>query len=143
MNYYFLPLTDDITSYSNYISSDFKLFYYNNSDWLALRPPTLYNLYPQTLSITQDPCYSGYTYEDPNFEGTYFGTSLTPTNKLLFIYKQFNTDILFQSIYAPTKEFKVPTKSNNLILESDFINPFIGIKLDNTNDTVNLLLTTD
>jgi len=143
MNYYYIPLTDDTTNYSNYISSDFKLFYYNNSDWLALRPPTLYNLYPQELPITQDPCYSGYIYEDYNFEGTYYGTSLTPTNTLLFVYKQFNTDILFQSIYPPTPLFKVPSKSTNLVLQSDFIEQYIGIKLPNTNDTINLLLTTN
>jgi hypothetical protein len=142
MNYYYLPLSDDTTNYSNYISSDFNLFYYNNSDWLALRPPTLYNLYPITFDIVQDPCYSGYTYNDPNFEGTYFGTSTTPTGQLLFVYKQFNTDILFQCIHPPTATFKTPTKSSTLILNSDFNNLFIGIKLDNTDD-VNLLLTTD
>jgi hypothetical protein len=142
MNYYYLSLTDDVTNYSDYISSDFTLFYYNNSDWLALRPATLYNLYPITLSIEQDPCYSGYTYEDPNFQGTYFGTSTTPTKQLLFVYKQFNTNILFQSIYPPTAIFKTPTKSSTLVLDSDFNNLFIGIKLDNTDD-INLLLTTD
>jgi hypothetical protein len=142
MNYYYLPLTDDITNYSNYISSDFTLFYYNNNDWLDLRPPTLYNLYPITLPITQDPCYLGYTYKDINFEGTYFGTSTTPTGQLLFVYKQFNTDILFQSIYPPTITFKTPTKSSTLVFNSDFDNLFIGIKLDNTDD-INLLLTTD
>jgi hypothetical protein len=142
MNYYYLPLTDDTTNYSNYISSDFTLFYYNNNDWLALRPPTLYNLYPITFDITQDTCYSGYTYNDPNFEGTYFGTSTTSTGQLLFVYKQFNTDILFQSIYAPTSTFKTPTKSSTLVLDSNFNNLFIGIKLTNTDD-VNLLLTTD
>ena len=141
MNYYYLPLVDDITNYSNYISSDFTLFYYNNSDWLALRPPILYNLYPIELPITQDSCYSGYTYEDPNFEGTYFGTSTTPTGQLLFVYKLFNTDILFQSIYAPTSTFKTPTKSSTLVIDSNFNNLFIGIKLTNTDD-VNLLLTT-
>ena len=141
MNYYYLPITDDTTNYSNYISSDFTLFYYNNSAWLALRPLTLYNLYPITLNIVQDTCYSVYSYEDPNFEGTYFGTSTTPTGQLLFVYKQFNTDILFQSIYAPTATFKTPTKSSTLQVQSDLTNLFIGIKLTNTDD-VNLLLTT-
>jgi hypothetical protein len=142
MNYYYLPLTNNISNYSNYISSDFILFYYNNKDWLAIRPKTLYNLYPIIFNIIQDPCYSGYVYEDSNFEGTYFGTSTTPTNQLLFVYKQFNTDILFQSIYPPTSTFKTPSKSNNLILQTDLTNQFIGIKLTNLDDT-NLLLTTD
>jgi hypothetical protein len=140
MNYYFLPLEDD-PSYSNYISSDFKLFYCNNSSWFTIRPSSLYNLYPITLDITQDSCYSGYSYEDPNFEGTYFGTSTTPAGQLLFVYKQFNTDILFQSIYAPTPIFKTPTKSSTLQVQSDLTNLFIGIKLTNTDD-INLLLTT-
>ena len=142
MNYYYLPLTDDVTNYSNYISSDFNLFYYNNNDWLFLRPPTLYNLYPITLDIVQDACYSGYTYNDPNFEGTYFGTSTTPSKQLLFIYKQFSSNILFQSIYAPTHIFKIPTKSSTLQVQSDLTNLFIGIKLTNTDD-VDLLLTTN
>ena len=132
----------DNTGYSGYISSDFTQFYYFNSSWLSYRPPTLYNLYPITLDLIQDPCYSGYTYEDPNFEGTYFGVSYTPTNTILFVYKQFNTDILFQSIYPPTLTFKTPTKSSNLILETDLTNQYIGIKLTNLDDT-NLLLTTD
>jgi hypothetical protein len=140
MSYYNLALTDDKTNYSNYISSDFQQFYYNDSDWLTLRPPTLYNLYPINLLIILDPCYSGYTYEDPNFEGEYIGVSYTPTNIILFVYKQFNTDILFQSIYAPTTTFKTPSKSNNLVLETDFTDQFIGIKLNNVDD-VNLLLT--
>lgn len=141
MTYYNVPLTDDITNYSNYVSSDFKLFYYNDCDWLALRPPTLYNLYPKPLKIIEDTCYSGYVYEAPNFEGTYFGVSYTHTNKILFVYKQFNTDILFQSIYPPTLTFKTPTKSNILKLEADLTKTFIGIKLNNLDDT-NLLLTT-
>ena len=140
MNYYFLPLEDD-PSYSNYISSDFKLFYCNNSSWLTIRPFSLYNLYPITLDIVQDACYSGYTYEDPNFEGTYFGTSTTPAGQLLFVYKQFSSNILFQSIYAPTATFKTPTKSSTLQVQSDLTNLFIGIKLTNTDD-INLLLTT-
>ena len=139
MNYYYLPLEDDLTNYSNYISSDFTLFYYNNSDWLALRPPTLYNLYPITLDIVQDPCYSGYTYEDPNFEGTYYGVSYTPDKRILFVYKQFNTDILFQSIYSPTPIFKTPTHSSILLLEIKTEESFIGIKVENTNET-NLVL---
>lgn len=142
MNYYYAPLTNDKTNYSDYVSSDFKLFYYNNNDWLALRPPTLYNLYPTELEVIQDTCYSGYTYEDPNFEGRYFGVSYTPANKLLFVYKQFNTNKLFQSIYPPIATFKTPTKSSNLILETDLTKQYIGIKLNNLDDT-NLLLTTN
>ena len=129
-------------TYSDFISSDFNFFYYNNSDWLTLRPINLYDLYPDLLFTTQDPCYSGYTYNDPNFEGTYFGTSTTPTGQLLFVYKQFNTDILFQSIHPPTPTFKPPTKSSTLQVQSDFNNLFIGIKLTNTDDA-KLLLTTD
>ena len=140
MNFYNNLVNDD-SGYSGYISSDFKQFYYFNTSWLTARPPTLYDLYPITLDITQDSCYSGYTYSDPNFEGTYFGTSTTPSKQLLFVYKQFNTDILFQSIHPPTLTFKTPTKSSTLLLDSDFNNLFIGIKLDNTDD-VNLLLTT-
>ncbi len=147
MNYYRNPNLKDPNNnetvyYLDIISDDFKLFYYNIG-WLTYRPETLYNLYPEPLIIIEDKCYKGYTYQQLNFEGTYYGTSLTPTNTLLFVYKQFNTDILFQSIYPPTSIFKVPTKSSNLILESDFITPYIGIKLDNTNDITNLLLTTN
>lgn len=142
MNYYYVPLTNNTTNYSDYVSSEFNLFYYNDNDWLALRPPTLHNLYPTSLEVIQDSCYSGYTYEDPNFEGRYFGVSYTPTNTILFIYKQFNTDILFQSIYPPTATFKTPTKSSNLILETDLSNQYIGIKLTNLDDA-NLLLTTN
>lgn len=137
MNYNSLELLNSPTT-----SSDFKLFFYLNVGWLALRPSTLYNLYPITLDIVQDACYSGYTYNDPNFEGTYFGTSTTPSKQLLFVYKQFNTDILFQSIYAPTATFKTPTKSSTLQVQSDLTNLFIGIKLTNTDD-VDLLLTTN
>lgn len=138
MNYYFLPLQNN-TNYSNFISSDFKLFYYNNSDWLSNRPLNLYTLYPQELDIINDSCYSGYIYEDPNFEGTYLGTSTTLNNKLLFVYKQFNTDTLFQSIYPPTSTFKTPYKSSILQLQTDLTNQFIGIKLDNLDDTTLLL----
>ena len=146
MSYYKLPNIKQLNLkesvyYLNYISSDFKLFYYNIG-WLALRPLTLYNLYPIQLLIIEDPCYSGYTYEDPNFEGRYFGVSYTPTNTILFVYKQFNTDILFQSIYPPVTTFKTPTKSSNLILEADLTNQYIGIKLTNSDDA-NLLLTTN
>jgi hypothetical protein len=142
MNYYFLPLPENTVKYSNYISSDFKLFNYNFTDWLSIRPAKLYNLYPIELPIQEDPCYSGFIYEDNNFQGEYIGVSYTPTNQRLFIYKQFNTDILFQSIYPPTPTFKTPTKSSNLILETDLTNQYIGIKLTNLDDT-NLLLTTD
>ena len=140
MNTYFLPLLNDLTDYSNYISSDFKLFYYNNSDWLTIRPPTLYNLYSIELPIINDSCYSGYTYEDSNFEGEYFGVSYTLANTILFVYKQFNTSILFQSIYPPTSLFKTPSKSSVLQLKTDLTNTFIGIKLNNLDD-INLLLT--
>jgi hypothetical protein len=141
MNFYNNQIDNDV-EYSGFISEDFKQFYYFNTSWLSYRPPTLYNLYPITLPVVQDPCYSGYTYEDPNYEGRYYGVSYTPTNTILFIYKQFNTDILFQSIYPPTPTFKTPTKSSNLILETDLTNQYIGIKLTNLDDA-NLLLTTD
>jgi hypothetical protein len=147
MNYYSFNINTDSdisneidTSY--FISSDFKQFYYSELEtWLFVRPSKVFNLYPITLDIVQDACYSGYTYNDPNFEGTYFGTSTTPSKQLLFVYKQFNTDILFQSIYAPTHIFKTPTKSSTLQVQSDLTNLFIGIKLTNTDD-INLLLTT-
>jgi hypothetical protein len=146
MSYYKLPniktkYEESSVYYLDYISDNFKLFYYNIG-WLTLRPLTLYNIYPIQLDIVQDACYSGYTYEEPGFEGKYYGVSYTPTNTILFVYKQFNTDILFQSIYPPTPTFKTPTKSSNLILETDLTNQYIGIKLTNLDDT-NLLLTTD
>ena len=135
-------IINDNTGYSGYISSDFTQFYYFDTSWLTYRPPTLYNLYPVPLEVIQDPCYSGYTYADPNFEGTYYGVSYTPDNRILFVYKQFNTDILFQSIYPPTSLFQVPTKSTNIILVADLINTFTGINVSNTDET-NLLLTTN
>lgn len=103
-----------------------------------MRPFTLYNLYPKPLQIIQDPCYSGYVYEDNNFQGTYFGVSYTPTNKILFVYKQFNTDILFQSTLAPQKDFITPN-STTLQFNTSLNLTFIGIKVDNIDNPTLIL----
>ena len=148
MNYYSFNFNKDLNLFNNtndsyFVSSDFKQFYNKDIDsWMFIRPNNVFDLYPTKLEIIQDKCYSGYVYEpiNSNFEGEYFGVSYTPTNTILFVYKQFNTDILFQSIYPPIALFKTPSKSSILQLETDLTNSFIGIKLTNTDD-INLLLT--
>lgn len=148
MNYYSFNFNTDSDLNNNidtsyFITSDFKQFYYPELEsWLFLRPSNIFNLYPTILEIIEDKCYSGYIYEPFNsdFEGEYIGVSYTPTNQILFIYKQFNTDIIFQSIYPPTSIFKTPSNSTVLQLQTDLTSQFIGIKLDNSDD-INLLLT--
>lgn len=129
------------SNYLNQVSSDFKQFNYlveEEEVWLSNRPPNLDFLYPEELPIQQDNCYKGYTYEDPNFEGVYIGVSYTITGQRLFIYRQFDTDIIFQSIYAPTTAFKVPTKSNTLLIQLDMSEPYIGIHIPTDTITLNL-----